>query len=103
KKEVGAFIVVSPQNPAPDRNKPGFRGWDPKAVKGLLDEVIANHKQADPDRVYLTGLSLGGFGTWSTAAAYPDTFAAIAPICGGGAPSQTDQLQNITILVLPRA
>ena len=38
----------------------------------------------DPDRVYLTGLSMGGYGTWYTAMARPDLFAAIAPMCGGG-------------------
>jgi len=36
----------------------------------------------DRDRVYLTGFSMGGYGTWQTAAAYPRTFAAIAPVCG---------------------
>lgn len=39
---------------------------------------------ADPDRVYLTGMSMGGFGTWYTAMERPDLFAAIAPVCGGG-------------------
>ena len=38
----------------------------------------------DQDRVYLTGLSMGGYGTWALASKYPDRFAAIAPICGGG-------------------
>lgn len=38
----------------------------------------------DPTRIYLTGLSMGGFGTWYTAMAQPSLFAAIAPICGGG-------------------
>ena len=39
--------------------------------------------QVDPKRVYLTGISMGGFGTWETAFEYPATYAAIAPICGG--------------------
>ena len=38
----------------------------------------------DTRRIYLTGLSMGGYGTWATATRYPDRFAAIAPICGGG-------------------
>ena len=48
-------------------------------VKELIDEYAI-----DPDRVYLTGLSMGGYGTWFTAMAHPDLFAAIAPVCGGG-------------------
>lgn len=98
KKEF-AFIVVSPQNPIADKTKPGPRGWDPKALKGLLDEVLAKHKQADAKRLYLTGLSMGGFGSWSMAAAYPDTFAAIAPICGGGDPASANKIKDLPIWV----
>ncbi len=43
-------------------------------------------KNGDPDRTYLTGLSLGGYGTWALAAAKPGKFAAIAPVCGGVVP-----------------
>jgi len=50
---------------------------------GLLDEIIKNYN-VDENRVYLTGLSMGGYGTWSLGLKYPDRFAAIAPICGGG-------------------
>ena len=45
---------------------------------------VADDFHADRDRIYLCGLSMGGFGTWYTAMAYPDLFAAIAPCCGGG-------------------
>jgi predicted peptidase len=45
--------------------------------------------------VYLTGLSMGGFGTWSLAAAHPEKFAAIAPICGGGEPRTARRLKSI--------
>lgn len=72
------FIVVSPQCP------PGQR-WDNNTLLGLLDEVIGSHA-VDTNRVYLTGLSMGGYGTWSLGLAYPEKFAAIAPICGGGDP-----------------
>lgn len=72
------FIVVSPQCP------PGQR-WDNNTLLGLLDEVMASHA-VDTNRVYLTGLSMGGYGTWSLGLAYPEKFAAIAPICGGGDP-----------------
>ncbi len=71
------FIIVSPQ--CPDARA----GWDPEALNGLLDDVIA-HYSVDEDHVYLTGLSMGGYGTWALASESPHRFAAIAPICGGG-------------------
>jgi len=51
-------------------------------LRALLLEIIKNYN-ADTSRIYLTGLSAGGTGTWKTAIAYPKAFAAIAPICGG--------------------
>ncbi|HMJ88419.1 MAG TPA: prolyl oligopeptidase family serine peptidase [Candidatus Acidoferrum sp.] len=70
------FILVSPQCPSGS-------WWTEDVVMGLLDEVIAKHN-VDTNRVYLTGLSMGGFGTWAVGTKYPERFAAIAPICGGG-------------------
>ena len=70
------FIVISPQCPK-DRH------WEPLELTVLLDDVISKLK-VDTDRIYLTGLSMGGFGTWQLAAYAPDRFAAIVPICGGG-------------------
>ncbi len=52
-------------------------------LKALIDRV-AEEQNADPDRISLTGLSMGGYGTWEMGAAYPGFFAALAPICGGG-------------------
>jgi predicted peptidase len=52
-------------------------------VKALLDDVVKTYG-ADPDRLSVTGISMGGFGTWDLLCSYPDTFAAAAPICGGG-------------------
>ena len=70
------FIVVSPQCPHNE-------WWSNEVLMNLLDEVAAKHK-VDTNRIYLTGLSMGGFGTWSLGTAHPERFAAIAPICGGG-------------------
>lgn len=70
------FIVVSPQCPSGGR-------WSNDVLLALLDEVTKKYK-VDPKRVYLTGLSMGGFGTWSLGLTHPEKFAAIAPICGGG-------------------
>lgn len=72
------FIVVSPQCP-------DGQWWDDDTVLALLDELAARYR-VDPRRVYLTGLSMGGFGTWSVGLKYPERFAAIVPICGGGQP-----------------
>ena len=72
------FMVVSPQCPDGEI-------WSDDLLLALLDQVMAKYK-VDPTRVYLTGLSMGGFGTWSLGLKYPERFAAIAPICGGGEP-----------------
>jgi len=53
-----------------------------EALGALLDEIAGAYR-VDPQRVYLTGLSMGGFGTWHLALEQPQCFAAIAPICGG--------------------
>ena len=68
-------IVVSPQCPEGER-------WQTDTLLALLDEIEENYR-VDPDRVYVTGLSMGGYGTWALAAAAPERFAAIAPVCGG--------------------
>lgn len=63
------------------------QGWwvYEKDVLGILDGVLGEYR-ADPDRVYLTGLSYGGFGTWYFAGAHPERWAAVAPICGAANP-----------------
>ncbi len=71
-------IVVSPQCPRES-------AWvvHIEELDALLDEVTTRYA-VDPDRLYLTGLSMGGFGAWLYAALYPERFAALVPICGGG-------------------
>jgi len=81
------FIVISPQCPANER-------WLPAELVVLLDEVAAKY-HTDPNRMYLTGLSMGGYGTWSLATEYPDRFAAIAPICGGGDPADVSRIRQV--------
>ena len=56
-----------------------------ESLKIFMDAIIEEYC-ADKNRIYLCGLSMGGFGTWYTTMAYPDMFAAIAPCCGGGMP-----------------
>jgi predicted peptidase len=84
------FILVSPQSSG--------RGWNADTLNALLDDVMQNYR-VDPDRVYLTGLSMGGFGTWALAAAHPERFAAIAPICGGGNPRDAAKIKDLPIWV----
>ena len=85
------FIVVSPQ--CPD----GTLWWDHHVtLKGMLDEIVAKYA-VDARRMYLTGKSMGGFGTWSLAMAYPDMFAALAPICGGGMPEKVGRLRQVPV------
>ena len=72
------FIIVSPQCPNGEI-------WSNDVLLNLLDDVMARHR-VDPSRIYLTGLSMGGYGTWSLVSEHPEKFAAAAPICGGGEP-----------------
>ena len=72
-----------------------------KRALAMLDEVMKEYK-VDPKRQYLTGLSMGGMGTWSIAMAHPDRFAAIVPICGRGDTEDGREDQGPAVLVLPR-
>ena len=82
------FVVVSPQAPL------GGKGWDVETLNGMLDEVMQKYS-VDTTRVYLTGLSMGGGGTWTWATSNPERFAAIAPICGFGSPLSTRRLKSV--------
>lgn len=62
-----------------------------------LIEQWRSDPRVDPCRIYLTGLSMGGFGTWHLAARRPDLFAAVVPICGGGNPSAASKLVGLPI------
>jgi predicted peptidase len=62
----------------------------------LVDELKAEFP-IDPDRVYITGLSMGGFGTWDLIARHPDRFAAAVPVCGGGYPDRADAIKGVPI------
>lgn len=84
------FIIVSPKAPK--------HGWEPQRVKHFVEQIVQDHSKRyriDPQRVYLTGFSMGGFGTFHTACAYPEMFAAIVPIAGGGEPEQAEKLKTV--------
>jgi predicted peptidase len=85
------FIVVSPQCP-----KGHWWNYECLTLTALLDDIVAKYK-VDPDRVYLTGMSMGGFGTWALAAYTPDRFAALIPICGGSEVLVTLALKHVPV------
>ena len=72
------FIVVSPQCPI-------YQSWfdHMDALDALLTQIMVDYA-VDTNRVYLTGLSMGGYGSWVMAVLWPERFAAVVPICGGG-------------------
>jgi len=81
------FIIVSPQCPA-------RQWWSAEVLNRLLDKLIGEYR-IDEERIYLTGLSMGGYGTWDLASTYPDRFSAIAPVCGGGHPELAWNMRHI--------
>jgi predicted peptidase len=72
--EVFPFMVASPQCPFNER-------WSVPMLEEFLNTILRKYK-IDTSRVYLTGLSMGGEGTWNWSKASPERFAAIAPVCG---------------------
>ena len=85
------FVVAAPQCP------PGRR-WSPTKLVALLDALVATWN-VDVDRVCVTGLSMGGYGTWALAATCPERLAAIAPVCGAGARGLAPRLVAMPIWV----
>lgn len=85
------FVVVSPQCPSNER-------WNPRALALLVDH-LAGELAVDNTRMYVTGLSMGGYGTWALLAENPKLFAAAVPICGGGDPSKAERYAHVPIWV----
>jgi len=69
---------------APDYALPAEPAASLAALHALCDRLVEQHR-ADPDRIVITGLSLGGFAVWDAAARWPDCFAGAVPVCGSGA------------------
>jgi predicted esterase len=84
------FILISPQA------KNEENGWDAEQLYQMLLSVKQTYR-VDADRIYLTGLSMGGFGTWALAINHPEEFAAIIPICGGGDTAKIWKLRNTPV------
>lgn len=81
------FVVVSPQCPKDE-------WWSIDALHDLLNEIVDIHR-IDTARIYVTGLSMGGYATWGLACTYPERFAAVVPICGGGDPEKAPLIKEV--------
>ncbi len=99
-------IVVAPQ--APQEQYWGRLDWreslkmpeEPAKPMQLALQLVEKLKQefkVDSSRLYITGLSMGGFGTWDVVSRYPDMFAAAAPVCGGGDVTKAHLLADLPI------
>jgi len=87
------YLVASPQCP---RSSFWSKADQQRRLLELLEHITKTY-QVDTDRIYLTGLSMGGYGTWRLAADHPTMFAAAAPICGAGDPKDGAKLTSIPI------
>lgn len=74
----------------------GKPGEPLKRVLKLVDKVMAEFA-VDPQRVYVTGLSMGGYGTWSLLATAPEKIAAAVPVCGGGDPETAARFAKVPV------
>lgn len=85
------FVAVAPQ--CPDNTL-----WEAyqETLETMLEEWIATY-HIDPNRVYLTGLSMGAYGSWSWGTLHPDRFAAIVPLCGSGDPNRASRLRGVPV------
>lgn len=85
------FVALSPQCP------PG-QWWTQRTdlLAALVDAEI-DRLPVDPDRVYLTGMSMGGYGAWNLAIERPHRFAAMAPVCGGGNPARVRRIAHLPV------
>ena len=89
-KEYPALFIM------PQCDKNTFWSARVESVIKFIESIVEEYK-VDATRVYLTGLSMGGYGTWVTAMARPDLFAAIAPVCGGGLAWNAEMIVNMPI------
>lgn len=88
-RKIDAYIIA-PQNPG--------GAWKPAKIKDVLDWVVKNHN-VDTTRVYILGMSLGGYGTIDFATTYPDHVAAAMALCGGGTQKSYQNLTKVPIWI----
>lgn len=93
-KQSFPFILLAPQCPLELR----YSTWELYLddLITLIDHISTVYR-VDAQRIYVTGLSMGGYGTWELAKKYPDRFAAAAPICGGGSIEGIERLKDVPV------
>lgn len=89
-RELDAY-VIAPQNPG--------GSWQPQKVMKIVDWVGENHN-IDYDRIYVMGMSLGGYGAIDMAATYPDQIAAAMALCGGGTVKDVSGLNDVPLWIV---
>jgi len=89
------FFMLMPQ--CPDR----AIGWKNEVTDNLMALItdLSENLPIDKDRIYLTGSSMGGAGTWGMIAKWPDTFACAVPLCGGGDASKAETMKGVPIWI----
>ena len=107
RKNKQKVLLIFPQCPegkqwvdtpwgAPE-HKIGAESESMKLAMALLDEQLKD-QDIDSDRVYVAGISMGGFGTWDAISRYPEKFAAAFPVCGGADCAMAERIKDIPIL-----
>ncbi len=91
KRQDFPFIVVSPQCPSGET-------WSLDVLDALLSDVEEKYL-VDSERIYVTGLSMGGFAAWALAIKFPRRFAALAPVCGGGKAAEVCTIKHLPVWV----
>ena len=110
KEKNQEFFLIAGQCPERDmwtalKTVAGSQPLEPEPTRAmahqmeLIESVIAGELPVDRDRVYVTGLSMGGYGTWDIISRKPEWFAAAMPVCGGGDPKQATKLVRLPIFI----
>ena len=87
--ELESFYMLAPQCPL-------GRWWDTASVKDLIDQTVAS-QSVDSKRIYIAGISRGGFATWTLLREHPGFIAAALPICGAGDPASVSRFKSVPI------
>lgn len=90
-RELDAY-VLAPQNPG--------GSWKPEKIMKIVDHLLAEHNDIDANRIYVLGMSLGGYGTIDLAATYPDRIAAAMALCGGGTVRNYAGLNKVPLWII---